>query len=187
MNLVLVGFMASGKPSVGRRVARRLGYHFLDADQFIEIELGVSISEIFEISGEDYFRDVESKLLERLRPLEHHVFSTGGGVLTSAGNLERLKTLGTVVFLKADPEEILQRLSNDSRRPMVKGGDLRETVSTLLDERMPMYLQADVVIETAGKSPNQVAGEVIRRGAAFRRDEPPSATPDGENQSAGAG
>jgi shikimate kinase len=172
MNIVLIGFMASGKTSVGRRVAKRLGFRFMDTDHVIETEQGCAISEIFERQGEPAFRAMETDLLRRARKLDCHVFATGGGIVTTPGNIERLKDAGVVVFLKADPEDILRRLENDKRRPKVQGGDLRAKVTTLLGERMPLYEQADIVIETIGKTPNQVAGEVLRLATGFRRPTP---------------
>jgi shikimate kinase len=162
MNVVLIGFMASGKTSVGRRLAQRLGYRFLDTDQFIEGEMGCSIAELFTIQGEAYFRDVESRLAARMHGLQNTVISTGGGLPITPGNLEHLKRAGAVVFLKADLEDILKRLERDTRRPKVQGGDLRDTVTRLLVERLPAYEQADLVVESHGKSVNRVCGEIIR-------------------------
>ena len=162
MNVVLVGFMASGKTAVGRRVARRLGYAFLDTDHLIEDELGCSIAELFETQGEAVFRKVESAVAERLDELDNHVISTGGGLLTQPGNIERLRRAGLVVFLQADQEEIIERLQRDTRRPLVQGGDLREKVTRLYGERLPLYAQSDVTIQTKGMSVNKVAAEVIR-------------------------
>ncbi len=162
MNLVLVGFMASGKTAVGRRIARRLGYGFLDMDQHIEREVGCSISQLFEIEGEAYFRTLETRLLSHLHKLDNYVVSTGGGVLTTEGNLEILRKVGVTAFLNADREEILKRLERDTRRPKLQEGGLEETVARLLDERMPLYTQCDITIDTKGKTANRVAGEIIR-------------------------
>lgn len=161
MNVVLVGFMASGKTAVGRRVARRLGYTFLDTDHLIEDEIGITIAQLFEEQGEAAFRRLESAVADKLCELENHVISTGGGILTQPGNLERLKLAGLVVFLNADLEEIIERLQRDTRRPLVQGGGLREKVTALLTERLPVYQQSDVIIDTKGKSVNKVAGDVI--------------------------
>jgi len=169
MNIVLIGFMASGKTSVGRRAAKRLGFRFMDTDHFIESEQGCAISEIFETRGEPAFRAMESALLQRLKRLDNYVLATGGGIVTTPGSMERLKDVGVVVFLKADLEDILRRLENDKRRPKVQGGDLRTKVTALLGERLPLYEEADIVIETIGKTPNQVAGEVLRLATGFRR------------------
>ncbi len=170
MNLVLIGFMASGKTSVGRRVARRLGYHYLDTDKFIEGELGCTIAELFQTKGEPHFRDLETRLAHRLAVLTNSVVATGGGMPITPGNMETLRKAGVVVFLKADVNEIIARLERDTRRPKVQGGDLRATVERLYSERMLVYSQADIVIPTGGKSINQVAGDVIREVANFGKD-----------------
>ncbi len=165
MNLVLVGFMASGKTSVGRRVARRLGYRFLDTDHFIEEELGCTIAELFAAKGEAHFRELESRLARRLSALTNTVVATGGGMPVTPGNFDALRKAGVVVFLDADVEEILQRLGRDTRRPKVQGGELREKVLGLHGERLPVYRQADVIVDTKGKSVNRVAGDLIRLAA----------------------
>jgi shikimate kinase len=174
MNVVLIGFMASGKTSVGRRLARRLGYRFVDTDHFIEQELGCTIAEVFAGKGETYFRELESRLARRLALLENTVISTGGGFAIPPGNLEHLKRAGPVIFLKASLEDILQRLERDTRRPKLKEGELRETATRLLEQRLPRYAQADFTVETALKGMNRVAGEIIRLVAGFQR--PPEET-----------
>ena len=179
MNIILVGFMASGKTAVGRRVAGRLGYTFLDTDHLIEEELGCTIAELFEQKGEAVFRQLETAVAERLGELENHVISTGGGMLTQPGNLERLQRAGLVVFLQADQEEIIERLQRDTRRPLMQGADLHEKVSTLYAQRLPVYSQSDVVIKTKSMSINQVAAQVIR---AITSQKPPRMT--GQSSSA---
>jgi len=181
MNIVLVGFMASGKTSVGRRVAKRLGYRFMDMDQFIEKEQGRTISDIFAKEGEAHFRALETALLRRMLHQENTVISCGGGIVTTSGNIDLLKQIGITVFLNADPEDILRRLEHDTRRPKVQGGDLRERVITLLGQRMPLYQQADLSIHTLGKTPNQVAGELIGKVAGHVKAAP---APRGESSPA---
>lgn len=189
MNLVLVGFMGSGKTVVGRNISRRIGYGFLDTDHFIEKELGCTIADIFSEKGEAHFRKLETSLAERLDQLDNYVIATGGGILTTPGNLDRLRRAGVVVFLKADPEGIYARLQRDTKRPKLRGGDLRETVERLLAERMPLYDQSDIVVETKGKAINRVVGEIIQRAAEFRAEAravpgepPPGAPPDSPGQ-----
>ena len=162
MNVVMVGFMGSGKTAVGRRLAQRLGYRFLDTDHFIETQLGRTINDIFAAEGEGYFRQIESNMAENLKELDNHVISTGGGLVVTPGNLERLKKAGIVVFLKAEVDDILARLSRDNKRPMLKGHDLKERVTSLLSERQPYYEQCDITVPTGGKGVNRVAGEIIR-------------------------
>ena len=175
MNLILVGFMASGKTTIGRRLSRRLGYSFLDTDQFIESEIGCSVADIFSIQGEAYFRDLESRLAQRLHRLTNTVIATGGGIMMTTGNIGHLRRTGTLVFLKAAPEDLLKRLERDTRRPKVQAGELEETVERLLAERLPVYEQSDLTIETHGKSINRVCGEILRLIA-----EHPSAEPRSE-------
>ncbi|HEX7928836.1 MAG TPA: shikimate kinase [bacterium] len=175
MNVVLIGFMASGKTSVGKRLSRRLGYRFVDTDQFIEEELGCTIAELFITKGEPFFREMETRVSRRLSKLDNAVVSTGGGLPITQGNLELLKVAGPVVFLKASLDDILQRLERDTRRPKLKEGEnLRDTVMRLLEQRLPRYEQADFVVETAQKGMNRVAGEIIRLVSGFRRPDEPS-------------
>lgn len=153
--------MGSGKTAVGRRIAQRLGYAFLDTDHFIEQNFGCSIAELFELKGEPFFREAETRLLEHVPELVNHVVATGGGILAAPGNLEKLRRAGLSIFLNADLEEMLKRLERDTRRPKLREGELRETVESLLAERMPLYAQAEISIDTKGKSVNRVAGELI--------------------------
>jgi shikimate kinase len=180
MNVVLIGFMGSGKTSVGRRLARRLGYRFVDTDQFIEQELGCTIAELFSHKGEAYFRELETRLARRLCKLDNAIIATGGGMPITPGNLDLLKQAGAVVFLKASLEDILLRLERDTRRPKLREGEsLRETVTRLLEQRLPIYEQADFVVETAKKGMNRVAGEIIRLVAGFQRPASAHAAPGG--------
>ncbi len=186
MNVVLVGFMGSGKTAVGRRIAQRLGYTLLDTDQFIEDQVGCTIAQLFDVQGEAYFRDLENRLAAHLHKLNNHVISTGGGMPIGPGNLERLRAAGRTVFLNADPEEIVQRLERDTRRPKLKGGELRETVARLLAERTPHYAQSEITIDTKGKSVNRVAGAIIAL-LAGHKDAPPETETEGEAGPAAAG
>ena len=196
MNVVLIGFMGSGKTVVGRRLAQRLGYGFLDTDQFVESELGCTIAEVFSIQGEAYFRRLEARLADRLHALQNSVISTGGGMPLAPGNLQRLKRAGAVIFLKASEVDIVRRLERDTRRPLLRKGDpetLEQRVHRLLGERLPTYEQADVVVETHGKGINRVCGEIIRhlgrlRAEGLQRPEAgaPSPTPGGPEDEAPA-
>jgi len=177
MNVVLIGFMGSGKTTIGRRLARRLGYRFLDTDQFIEQEIGRTIAEIFASEGESYFRELETRVARRLPQLENTVIATGGGMPMTPGNLDLLKRAGPVVFLKADPEDIIQRLERDTRRPIMQQGNVRDTVTNLLGRRLPVYSQADLVVETGGKGMQRVAGDIIRFMGTFSRSAPQETAP----------
>jgi shikimate kinase len=169
MNVLLIGFMASGKTTIGRRLARRLGYRFLDTDHYIEEELGQTVAEVFATAGEARFRELESRLARRLHRLDNTIVATGGGMPVTPGNLDLLKQAGPVIFLKADTEDILRRLERDTRRPIVQGGNLRDRVTGLLEQRLPTYGQADLTVETGGKGMARVTGEIIRFMGGFHR------------------
>lgn len=161
MNLVMVGFMGAGKTTIGRRLARRLGYFFLDMDNFIVREENKEISEIFSEHGELFFRQMETNLLRRLISVENTIVSTGGGVVGTEGNFELLRKIGTTVYLKAPREDIIERLKRSQHRPLVQE-NLEETVFSLMKKRAPLYEQADHIIETQGLTPHQIASQIIQ-------------------------
>ena len=141
-NIVLIGFMGSGKSTVGRIVARKLRFRFLDTDKFVEERARMSIPEIFKRHEEAYFRERETAVLESLLGVRHHVFATGGGVVTQPGNIPILRQLGLVVLLKADPEVIYRRVSRNTQRPLLQAGNPRERVLEMMAVRQPLYERA---------------------------------------------
>ena len=150
-NIVLIGYMGCGKSTVGRKASKALEYKFLDTDSMIENEEGMSIAKLFEEKGESYFRSKETELIRRLIAGEKgNIIATGGGLPMTEGNPRLLKELGTVIYLKAEKETLVQRLSNDKVRPLLKNVNLDEKVDTMLKIRGPVYeacadeiLQAD--------------------------------------------
>ncbi len=162
MNIVLIGLMGAGKTTIGRKLAQRLGYHFLDMDDQIEQEAGCAISDIFEYQGETHFRALETKLLSRMRSLQNTVISTGGGAIMTQGNLELMRQIGTVIYLKAPKEVILERVLRSQHRPLLKVENPTEKITSLLDERMPYYEQADHIVDTQNLSPHRIASQIIR-------------------------
>lgn len=161
-NIILIGFMGSGKTSVGERLSKRLGYHFRDTDRLIERKAGDTINHIFALHGEEYFRDMETELLRELKPtLEHTVLSTGGGLPLREINAGLLKEMGFVVYLKASRQTTLQRLSGDTTRPLLNGEDKEQKIDKLLAERVPIYEKAaHKIIVTDGRSINDI-GDLI--------------------------
>jgi shikimate kinase len=141
-NIVLVGFMGSGKSTVGRMLARRLGFRFLDTDKLVEEREHASIPKIFEQHGEAHFRERETAALESLNGLQRHVLATGGGIVTVPANIPLLRSLGLVVLLTADPEEIYRRVSRNSGRPLLQVEDPRRRVLDLMAARQPLYESA---------------------------------------------
>jgi len=162
-NIVLIGFMGTGKTEVGRILSQRLGYDLLDADSIIEQEQGISITEIFQRHGEPYFRDVEADVIRRLSEKDRVIISTGGGVVLRQENMENLRKKGILVCLTASPETILKRTGNDSSRPLLQVEDPLKKIKELLEFRRPYYERADLMIDTDGKSPLEVAEEIIER------------------------
>ena len=148
-NIYLCGFMATGKSSVGKRLASWLNYDFLDMDTAIEEEAGMSIPQIFSTRGEQTFRALESIMVEKLAARNSCVIATGGGVIVNPGNLEILKRSGTVVTLTADIQTILSRVGSGGNRPMLDGDDLKKRITTLMDQRAHAYAQADIIVDTS--------------------------------------
>lgn len=153
-NIILIGFMGSGKTSVGKYLADRLSYQFRDTDQVIEKKAGDSISHIFSVHGEEYFRNLETDLLKELvQNLEKTVVSTGGGLPIRGQNAMLLKELGYVVFLKASKQTTLDRILGDTTRPLLQGDDLEEKVERMLKIRTPIYEKTAHKIITTDRRP----------------------------------
>jgi len=162
-NLALIGFMGTGKSSVGRLVADMLRFTFLDTDHVIEARAGKSIREIFDQNGEPAFRELERRVVEELTRRKTTVISTGGGLPADPANLASLKTHALVVCLWASPESIFQRVRGQSHRPLLNEADPLARIRRLLEERAPCYRQADVLVNTELRSLREVAGQVIHQ------------------------
>ena len=159
-NIIITGFMGTGKSVVGRALARRLSMKFLDTDNMIEAKAGMLIKEIFSAFGEPRFRELESEVLAELLSGERgegFVLSTGGGIVIDPENRKRLAELGVVVSLKASVESILERVSKSGERPLLNNAEPEETIERLTKERSPFYEEADLVIDTTDKSIDEVA------------------------------
>jgi len=141
-NIVFIGFMGSGKTSVGRRVAQRLGFQFVDTDAVIVDRTGLPIVEIFSRHGEEWFREQETGVLRSLAVLNRAVVSTGGGIVLRAENRELLRDLGLVVWLTASEEKLFQRVSRNKKRPLLQTADPRATLHALLEKRSALYAEA---------------------------------------------
>jgi len=138
-NIVLIGFMGSGKTSIGRLVAQRLGFQFIDTDTVVVERAGMSVTDIFASHGEAWFRNQETSVLRSLSILNRAVISTGGGIVLHEDNRELLSELGFVVWLTASEEVILERVSRNKKRPLLQTEDPRATIHELLAERRPFY------------------------------------------------
>ena len=162
-NIALIGFMGTGKSSVGQLVAGQLHFSFLDTDHLIESRAGKTISEIFAQDGEPAFRDLERNLVQELGTRKRAVISTGGGLPVGEGNLSSLRTHALIVCLWASPEKIWERVRNQTHRPLLDDPDPLAKIRQLLIDRQPYYRQADVLLNTATRSLNEVAHQVIHQ------------------------
>ncbi len=146
--LVLVGLMGAGKSAVGRRLARRLGLPFRDADKEIEIAAGLAIAEIFDLYGEASFRDCERRVIARLLDGPPHVLATGGGAFMDPQIRSLVKSKAVSIWLKADLDVLVERTGRRNTRPLLRQGDPREILSGLMDVRYPVYAEADITVPT---------------------------------------
>ncbi len=164
MNLILIGFMGSGKTSVGERLSRALSLPLVDTDSLVEERLGLTIPEIFSRLGEERFREEESKVIEEVASGDGQVISCGGGAVLRERNVERLKRNGKIFYLRVSAEEVCRRLDRSDDRPLLaRGEDRLDRARRLLESREPLYLEAaDAVIEAEGKAPEELAGEIAR-------------------------
>ena len=175
-NLTLIGFMGTGKSSVGRLVADQLHFTFLDTDAVIEARAGASIEDIFKQHGEPVFRDWEGRIVTELGRRSRTVISTGGGLPANDTNLSSLKTHSLVVCLWASPEKIFQRVRHQSHRPLLNETDPLAKIRQLLAVREPYYRQADILVNTEFRSLREVAQQVLHQFHMAQR-----ANPDGAN------
>jgi shikimate kinase len=162
-NLALIGFMGTGKSSVGRLVADTLHFTFLDTDDVIEARAGKSITDIFAQEGEPAFRQMECRIVEELIRRERTVIATGGGLPVNPANLTSLKTHALVVCLWASPEKIFERVRHQTHRPLLHDPDPLGKIRSLLAAREPFYHQADVLVNTEMRSLKEVAHQVIHQ------------------------
>lgn len=161
-NIVLIGFMGVGKTSLGRLLAARLGRPFVDLDEKIESDAGMTIPEIFERHGESYFRELEKIAVRETAARKNIVIATGGGTVKDAENVRLLKSSGVLICLTTDPKEILRRTERKGERPVLDGGgeERLSTIVKLLEERQQFYAQADYQVDTTNWSPLQIMNDI---------------------------
>ena len=159
-NIVLVGFMGTGKSTVGKILAKRLGRTWVDVDQRIEEAEKRKIGDIFEKDGEAGFRALEKEMVRRVCGGANLVITTGGGAVLDEENMRALKQNGFLIALDASPETIYQRVKDSRHRPLLKSGDLMGEIRRLLEARRPFYAKADVSFRTDGKTAADVAGAI---------------------------
>ena len=169
-SLYLVGMMGSGKTSTGRPLAERLGYGFVDADAVIEQAAGCTIPEIFEQDGESGFRAIETQVLNAISQRHSLVVATGGGVVTQSANWGLLHS-GIVIWLDVDREQLLKRLRADTTaRPLLQRPDPEAALDALLNERRPLYAEADLSVVIDEEPPDVVADGILQLLPSLLRD-----------------
>ena len=169
-NVILTGFMGTGKTSLGKILASKLGRPFVDIDRKIEVEQKLSIPKIFEQFGEEHFRELERAAVRELCERRGLVIATGGGTVKDAENLRLLKNSGVIICLTCSPEEILSRTTRRGERPVLDGGgnERLETIKRLLAERKEFYDCADYHVDTTNWSPLQIVDDICKHLRQFR-------------------
>lgn len=165
MNIVLIGYRASGKTTVGKLLAEKMGIPFRDTDVLVEKNVGMPVKEILALLGWSFFRCREKEVVENIDLRENCVLATGGGVVLDPENVEVLKKSGIVIWLDAPLHDIIERLKDDARsgntRPQFTCGDIEAETAEVLQRRLPLYREtADFTIDTAGKSALQIVEEI---------------------------
>ncbi|MGH7942366.1 MAG: shikimate kinase [Limisphaerales bacterium] len=163
VNIALIGFMGTGKTSVGRLAAEQLRFEYLDTDEMIQSATGKTIAEIFSANGEPAFRALEEKMVHELAARTRTVISAGGGLPVNPLNLASLKAHALVVCLWASPAKIWERVKNQAHRPLLQDPDPQQKIRQLLEARAPFYKQADILLNTEARSLREVAQQVIHQ------------------------
>jgi|APSaa5957512576_1039674.scaffolds.fasta_scaffold58709_2 shikimate kinase len=160
-SIALVGFMGSGKSSVGQELASRLGWTFVDTDDIVETSAGRKISDIFATDGEDAFRDMETAAVRTAAAQDGVVIATGGGAVLRAENIEALRARGTVVLLATTPQSVYERVGHETHRPLLDVPDPIARIGDLMRQRADAYARADRSVDTVGRTVSQVADDVL--------------------------
>lgn len=167
--IVLVGLMGAGKTKIGRRLAARLGLPFFDSDAEIETAAGETIEEIFRNRGEAVFRDGERRVIARLLQKPPHVLATGGGAFMDPATRAAIARRGVSVWLRADLDVLLARVSRRNNRPLLQERDPRAVLAGLIERRHPIYAEADLVVDSGEGALEQTVSRVIAELAACPR------------------
>src|SRR2546422_3620764 len=159
-NVVLIGFMGTGKSEVGQLLARRLGWTFIDTDRRIETRQRATVAQIFARHGEEYFRRAEAGVVAEVASRRDAVVATGGGVVLRPENMMHLRRQGLIVSLTAPVDILVQRLGEAKTRPLLRG-NVRESVVRLLDQRRPLYRDADLLVDVSDATPDRVVEAIM--------------------------
>lgn len=163
-NIVLIGFMGAGKSTIAAHLSRLYDMDVIEMDQLIAEREGMSISDIFKVHGEPYFRDLETNLLIEMQARKNVVISCGGGVPMRERNVAEMKKNGRVVLLTARPETILKRVKHDHSRPLLENNKNEAFIADLMGQRKEKYeAAADIIVETDNKTTAQICEELVQR------------------------
>lgn len=163
-HIYLIGFMGTGKSTVSKALKKKLGWKEIDVDAMIVREQKMPISDIFAAHGEEHFRDIETEAMERIGTMEASIVSCGGGAVLRSQNVENMKKSGTIVLLTATARTVYQRVKGSKDRPILNGHMNAEYIEQLMEKRRDVYERAcDLSVSTDGKTPDQIAGEIIDR------------------------
>ena len=160
-NIVLVGFMGTGKSCAGKRLSERLGLDFLELDEIIEKKEGASIKDVFEKKGEPYFRKLEKEIVKEASQKKGVIISAGGGAVIDEENFKNLKNGGVIICLEASPDVILQRTRGLATRPLLNVADPKKKIGELLRARFPYYKKSDHCIDTDKLTVEEVVEKII--------------------------
>ncbi len=161
-NIVLIGFMGTGKTSIGRRISSQLRMRYVDTDEIVERDNRRRISDIFAEDGEPAFRELESEAVRKVSKLHNHVISTGGGVILKEANMTELKRNGIIFCLTATAEEIYKRIGHQTHRPLLQDPDPLTKIQSMLAERQSYYAEADHMISTTGRAFGEIITHIKR-------------------------
>ena len=159
--IFLLGMMGTGKSTIGRSLANKLGFDFIDSDNWIEESLKMKIPQIFEKKGEDYFRSLEKNFILKELPSGNYIIACGGGLCIPPGMMDLLKKEGITICLTASADQIFQRIGSDPNRPLLEGSKTTKQIEDILAKRKETYDSADLVIKTDHLSPERIIDSII--------------------------
>ena len=163
-NIILIGMMGAGKSTLGHLLDAKLSdFYYVDIDNKIEEEAGKLIPDIFEQDGEDYFRELESKVIKKFCSYHNQVIATGGGIVEKTENIDIMKKNGVLFYLKAKPQTLFERIKNSTHRPMLFHKDPMERINQLIKKREQLYEMADFEIDTEDKELLEIVNEIVKK------------------------
>tara|TARA_B100000686_G_scaffold257500_1_gene269555 strand:- start:1414 stop:2046 length:633 start_codon:yes stop_codon:yes gene_type:complete len=160
-SIVLVGLMGAGKTCIGRRLANKINWEFIDTDAEIEAAADCTIEEIFNVHGEEYFRKGEQRVIARLLKNSRQVLATGGGAFQNIATRKNIRNNAISIWLKADLDILLKRISRRNNRPLLNTGNRRKILKNLIKKRYPAYSEADIVINSGEEGPNETVQKIL--------------------------